>query len=101
MPSGLLRSCSSVVWGVAATVYTVSSARMRNGGAFNTPWRSRTVSVQSTCQVSAVCGRAEMISVLTVSLAARLSGLLSSVPFSHSLALAVAGSLAASIEYRR
>jgi hypothetical protein len=37
--------------------------------------------------------------MLTVSLAARLNGLASSLPFSHSFILAVAGSCGASIEY--
>ena len=59
------------------------------------------VSVQSTCQVSGDCGMTEVISMLTISFAARLNGLASALPLSHSFVLAVAGSLGDSIEYTR
>ena len=75
IPIGFFRNCSSVVIVVGADTKMVSMARMATGGPFMTPCRSRVVSSQSICQVSGVIAIAELISVLTISLVARLNGL--------------------------
>lgn len=100
MPSGLLRSCSSVVWGVAATVYTVSSARMRMAAPSA---RALAIARFRPVHLPGIGRLRQGGNDLGADgfPGCPLEPGCSSVPFSHSLALAVAGSLAASIEYSR